>query len=62
MGVEREGKAKLQATEMSVLGKVAGVTWLDCIRNDEIRQILQQRSIVEVVCTYVCHIYACTCH
>ena len=41
-------KAKLQATEMSVLRKVAGVTRLDCIRNDEIRR-LQQRSIVEVV-------------
>ena len=49
MGVEREGKAKLQATEMSVLRKVAGLTRLDCIRNDEIRQKLQQRSIVEVV-------------
>ena len=34
---------------MSVLRKAAGVTRLDCIRNDEIRQRLQQRSIVEVV-------------
>ena len=42
-------KAKLQATEMSALRKVAGVTTLDCIRNDEIRQRLQQRSIVEVI-------------
>ena len=34
---------------MNILRKVAGVTRLDCIRNDEIRQRLQQRSIVEVV-------------
>ena len=48
--VLREKKeVKLQATEMNVLRKVAGVTRLDCIRNDEIRQRLQQRSIVEVV-------------
>ena len=42
-------KAKLQTTEMSILRKVAGVTRLDCIRNNEVRQRLQQRSIVEVV-------------
>ena len=29
--------------------KVAGVSRLDCIRNDEIRQRLQQRSSVEVM-------------
>ena len=34
---------------MSVLRKAAGVTRLDCIRNDEIGQRLEQRSIVEVV-------------
>ena len=44
---ERE-KARLQATEMSVLRKVAGVTRLDCIRSEHIRCRLQQRSIVEV--------------
>ena len=32
-----------------VLRKVAGVTRQDCIRNEEIRRRLQQRSIVEVV-------------
>ena len=37
---------KLQATEMNVFRKVAGVTRLDCIRNDEIRQRLQHRSIL----------------
>ena len=42
-------RAKLQATEMNVLRKVAKVTRLHCIGNDEIRQRLQQRSIVEVV-------------
>ena len=44
-----KGKAKLQATEMNVVRRVAGVTRLDCIRNYEIRQRLQQRSIVEVM-------------
>ena len=34
---------------MSVLRKVAGVTRLDCIRNEEIRCSLQKRSIMEVV-------------
>ena len=34
---------------MSVLRKVAELTRLDCIRNDEMRQRLQQRSIVEVM-------------
>ena len=33
----------------TVLRKKAGVTRLDCIRNEEIRCRLQQRSIVEVV-------------
>ena len=32
---------------MSVLRKIAGVTRLDCIRNEEIRRRLQQRSIEE---------------
>ena len=45
---ERE-KARLQATEMSVLRKVTVVTRLDCIRSEHIRCRLQQRSIVEVV-------------
>ena len=43
--VLREKKeVKLQATEMNVLRKVAGVTRLDCIRNDEIRQRLYSRD------------------
>ena len=41
-------KTRLQATEMSALRKIAGVTRLDCIKNEEIRCRLQQRSIVEV--------------
>ena len=45
---ERE-KTRLQVSEMSVLRKLAGVTRLDCIGNEEIRRRLQQRSIVEVV-------------
>ena len=42
-------KFRLQATEMSILRKVAGVTRIDHIRNEEIRHRLQQRSIVDVV-------------
>ena len=42
-------KSRLQATEMSMLRKVAGVTRMDHIRNEEIRHRLQQRSIVDVV-------------
>ena len=49
MGVEREGMTRLQASEMSVLRKVAGFSRLDCIRNEEIKCRLQQRSIVDVV-------------
>ena len=41
---ERE-KTRLQATEMSALRKIAGVTRVDCIRNEEIRHRLQQRLI-----------------
>ena len=47
MGAEREGKN--EASEMSVLRKIVGVTRLYCIRNEEIRCRLQQRSIVEIV-------------
>ena len=49
MVAEREGKTRLQASEMSVLRKTAGVTKLDCIRNEEIRCRLQKRLIMEVV-------------
>ena len=35
----------LQATEMSILRKAAGVTRMEHIRNEEIKQRLQQRSI-----------------
>ena len=34
---------------MNVLKKVAGVTRLEHIRNEEVRQRLQQRSIVDVM-------------
>ena len=42
-------KSRVQATEMSILRKVAGVARMDRIRNEEIRHRLQQRSIVDVV-------------
>ena len=45
----RKEKSRLQAVEVSVLRKVVGVTWMDHTRNEEIRQRLQQRSIIDVV-------------
>ena len=42
-------KPRLQAAEMNVLRRVAGVTRLEQIRNEEVRQRLQQRSIMDVV-------------
>ena len=45
---ERE-KTRLQASEMSIPRKIAGLPRLDCIRNEETKCRLQQRSIVEVV-------------
>ena len=41
--------SRLQATEMRISRKVAGVTRMDHIRSEEIRHRLQQRSIVDVV-------------
>ena len=46
--LRERGKTRLQASEMSVLRKIAGVTRLDCIRDEAIRRRLQQRSIVEL--------------
>ena len=42
-------KSRVQAAEMNVLRKVAGVTRLEHIRNEEVRQRLRQMSIVDVV-------------
>ena len=49
MGLRDKEKSRLQATEMSILRKVTGVTRMDHIRNEEIKHRLQQRSIVDVV-------------
>ena len=49
MGLRDKGKSRLQATEISILRKVAGVTRMDHIRNEEIKHRLQQRLIVDVV-------------
>ena len=49
MGLRDKEKSRLQATEMSDLRKVAGVTRMDQIRSEEIKHRLQQRWTVDVV-------------
>ena len=49
MGVEGEGKIQAAGNRNEHLRKVAGLTRMDHIRNEEIRHRLQQRSIVDVV-------------
>ena len=46
---ERE-KQKVQAAEMRVLRKIAGVRRIDHVRNDDIRTQLRQEEIVEQAC------------
>ena len=45
---ERE-KARLQATEMRVLRKIAGVTRMDCVRNETARKRLKLESVLKKV-------------
>ena len=40
---------RLQAMEMKVLRGVAGVTRLDCMRNEEIRKALKQEAVATQV-------------
>ena len=40
--------SRLQATEMRYLRRVEGVTKLDKVRNEDIRQRLNQEAVVEV--------------
>ncbi len=47
--VREKEKSRLQAVEMSLLRKVAGVTRMDHIVNEEIGHRLQQRSIIDVI-------------
>ena len=49
MSFRDKKKSRLQATEMSILRKVAKVTRMDHIRNEEIKHRLQQKLIVDVV-------------
>ena len=41
-------ESRLQATEMRYLRRVEGVTKLDRVRNEDIRQRLKQKAVVEV--------------
>ena len=49
MGVEGEGKIQAAGNRNEHLRKVAGLTRMDHIRNEEIRHRLQQRWIVDVI-------------
>ena len=42
-------KLRVQAMEMKVLRGVAGLTRLDCVRNEEIRKGLKQEAVVAQV-------------
>ena len=39
-------KTRLQAAEMKVLRSVVGVTRLECVRNEAIRESLKQEAVV----------------
>ena len=39
-------KTRLQAAEMEVLRSVVGVTRLECVRNEAIRERLKQEAVV----------------
>ena len=47
--LREKDKSTLQAVEMMVLVKVAGVTRMNHIRHEKITHRLQQRSIIDVV-------------
>ena len=42
-------KRRLQAAEMKVLRRVVGVTRLDCVRNEVIRERLKQETLIAQV-------------
>ena len=44
--VKERDKSRVQAMEIKVLRGVAGVTRLDCVRNEEIRKGLKQEAVV----------------
>ena len=47
--LKERDKSRVQAMEMKVLRGVAGVTRLDCVRNEEIRKGLKQEAVVAQV-------------
>ena len=47
--IQKRHVSRLQATEMRYLMRVEGVTKLDKVRNEDIRQRLKQEAVVEVV-------------
>ena len=42
--------SRVQAVEMKYLRRVAGITWMDRVCNDEVRERLGQESVLNVVC------------
>ena len=47
--MKERDKSRVRAMEMKVLRGVAGVTRLDCVRNEEIRKRLKQEAVVAQV-------------
>ena len=49
LGAKGEGETRVQAAEMRVLRKIAGVRRMDHVRNEDIRAQLRQEGVVEQV-------------
>ncbi len=41
--------SRLQAVEMKYLRRVAGVTWMDRVRNEEVRERLGQEAVTDMM-------------
>ena len=47
--MQRRHESRLQAMEIRYLGRVQGVSRLDRVRNEDLRQALKQNAVLDVV-------------
>ena len=47
--MQRRHESKLQAFQMMCLRRVEGVTRMDRVRNEEVREVLRQETVLEVL-------------